>query len=80
MRRIEEIPAISIVKFDRSWVQCFENPEKHEFLSRTVTSVKKLGKMVIAEGIERPDQLDAAKGAGFEIFQGYLFNPQLRPS
>jgi EAL domain-containing protein (putative c-di-GMP-specific phosphodiesterase class I) len=33
--------------------------------------------MSIAEGIERPEQLDALRGVGWEYGQGYLFSPAL---
>ena len=38
-----------------------------------------LGHRVVAEGVEEEEQLDGIRDQGFDLAQGYLLSPPLRP-
>ncbi|MGJ7915661.1 EAL domain-containing protein [Massilia sp. LXY-6] len=63
------------LKIDRSFVMHLEADTTDYALCETiVTMAHKLGMLVIAEGIETPEQLDLLKQAGCDYGQGYLFS------
>jgi diguanylate cyclase (GGDEF)-like protein/PAS domain S-box-containing protein len=63
------------LKIDRSFVMHLEAGTTDYALCETiVTMAHKLGMLVIAEGIETPEQLDLLKQAGCDYGQGYLFS------
>ena len=75
---LSRLPA-DILKIDRSFVA-----ELDEDVERGVPAVvlrlgETLGLVTIAEGVERPDQLDALRRLGCRLAQGYLFAAPLTP-
>lgn len=54
-------------------------PEHQSAFSGTVNHAHKLGYKVIVERIEEPWQLEAARKAGSDLFQGFLIAPPLEP-
>ncbi|TFE00352.1 EAL domain-containing protein [Jeotgalibacillus salarius] len=61
------------VKIDRSYVdRCDENINKQDFLSEVTHVSKELGITVLAEGLERIEELKVCKDIGIDLCQGYL--------
>jgi EAL domain-containing protein (putative c-di-GMP-specific phosphodiesterase class I) len=66
------------VKVDRSYVShCDSNRESQAFLKEVSRISSELGIMVLAEGIERKEELDYCKTAGIDLAQGfYIGKPE----
>jgi EAL domain-containing protein (putative c-di-GMP-specific phosphodiesterase class I) len=63
---------IDSIKIDRSYIAALADPEQRA-LTRIMTDIARvLGVDVVAEGVERDDQLDAVSELGCESAQGYL--------
>ncbi|KIL50250.1 signal peptide protein [Jeotgalibacillus alimentarius] len=61
------------VKIDRSYVdRCDEDTEKQKFLKEVTHVSKELGITVLAEGLERIEELKVCKDVGIDLCQGYL--------
>jgi c-di-GMP-related signal transduction protein len=68
------LPCIDIVKID--FLAC-----PRERLPELIRTVRRHGKILLAEKVETPQDHDAAMRAGFELFQGYHFaKPQVLSS
>ncbi len=66
------------VKIDRDLVSyCDQNISKYNIIQTIVELCKKLNILVLAEGIERKEELDVVKKLGMDLGQGYLLG---RPS
>ncbi|PPA72255.1 EAL domain-containing protein [Jeotgalibacillus proteolyticus] len=62
------------VKIDRSFVTfCDQDEEKSSFLSEVSHISQNLGIKVLAEGIERKEELEVCSQVGIDLCQGYLF-------
>ncbi|RIW30178.1 EAL domain-containing protein [Bacillus salacetis] len=60
------------VKIDRSYIdQCDTMAEKQSFLKEAAHISKELGIRVLAEGIERKEELDYCRAIGIDLAQGY---------
>ena len=74
---------ITSLKIDRSFVQRLQNDTANskdaEVVRAVITLGQALGKTVIAEGIETPDQLAKLLALGCEFGQGYLLARPLTP-
>jgi EAL domain-containing protein (putative c-di-GMP-specific phosphodiesterase class I) len=76
---------IDVLKIDRSFVRRLrlkftnDRGRKRPFeIVRTIVAMAQiLGMQVVAEGIERADQLNILKELGCEFGQGFLFSPAL---
>ncbi|OIU72453.1 EAL domain-containing protein [Rossellomorea aquimaris] len=70
-----------IVKIDRSYISgCDRNPDKQQFLRTVIHTAGELGISVLAEGIERKEELAFCKEIGVNYGQGYLIGkPALVP-
>ncbi|MBE0458766.1 MAG: GGDEF domain-containing protein [Pseudoalteromonas prydzensis] len=70
------------VKIDRYFIDhCDESVVKKEFLKSIIELAKVTKTAVIAEGIERPEELSLLEGLGIVHAQGFLLErPSLRPS
>jgi diguanylate cyclase (GGDEF)-like protein/PAS domain S-box-containing protein len=70
---------IETLKIDRSFLSTIREPEddKAAIVRSTVGLAHSLGLAVIAEGIERPEQLVRLRSLGCELGQGFLFSPPL---
>ncbi|TDM06598.1 MAG: hypothetical protein C4K60_18995 [Ideonella sp. MAG2] len=67
------------LKIDRSFVMEMEaQPQNVEIVRAVMNLGRSLGKAVIAEGIERPEQLQTLRGLGVPRGQGYLLSKPLR--
>lgn len=66
---------IDYVKIDQSFVQDItSNPSSRTIAETIVVMAHKLGKQVIAEGVETAAQLNCLTNAGCDYAQGYLFS------
>lgn len=69
------------VKIDRQFVQKLHlDAEKREIVMATVAMAHALGGRVVAEGVERKEELDILIAAGCDAVQGYLTGKPMQPS
>lgn len=69
---------IDIIKIDRSFVKDIESDENDAAICEiTMLLAQKLGKQVVAEGVETQEQLDFLTKIGCQWIQGYLFSKPL---
>ena len=62
------------VKMDRRWIsRCDEDPAKQKYIDTLLDRVSRFHGVVLAEGVERPEEWTYLKKAGVPLFQGYLF-------
>ncbi|WP_051340475.1 putative bifunctional diguanylate cyclase/phosphodiesterase [Azospirillum halopraeferens] len=72
---------IDEIKIDRSFVTLITTSETHRRIVRAVINLAhELGKTVVAEGIETPQQRDDLRSFGCDFGQGYLFDRALPPA
>lgn len=65
----------NVLKLDRSVVQdVAENDKTQEIIKSIVEICKKMGITLVAEGIEKEEQLEALSSCGVDLVQGYLFS------
>jgi len=66
------------LKIDRSFVTGVDvNPTSQAIVRATLAMAVGLGVSTLAEGVERPEELDFLRGCGCGAFQGYLFSRPL---
>ena len=63
---------ISKVKIDRSFVSKIGQPDDDALMEAVVTLGRRLGKRVVAEGVETASQLDYLRAIGCDDAQGYF--------
>jgi diguanylate cyclase (GGDEF)-like protein/PAS domain S-box-containing protein len=69
------------IKLDRSFVRDLPgDPDSAALVSATLAMARDLGLEVVAEGVEREDQLAFLEERGCRTFQGHLFSPALDPA
>ncbi len=77
------------IKLDRSFVRDLANPATAELIRAIIAMARAQDVAVTAEGVERPEQIEAVRAMGFTHAQGFatgepvrdpspLFNPQRR--
>ncbi len=67
---------LDILKVDQSFVRDISNHAEGEAIAAAIVSIgHALGKKVVAEGVETPDQLEFLRGHGCDEYQGFLFSP-----
>ena len=71
---LAEVPP-EFLKFDRSMIENLDRaPQGRQLLLDSVVSAcAELGIQTLAEGIERPEEAEAARKLGFDLGQGYFF-------
>ncbi len=70
---LKDLP-LTRIKIDRSFVQDLEGDERRREIAEAVVRLgQSLGLTVIAEGVERPSQLDTLKALDVDEAQGHLF-------
>jgi EAL domain-containing protein (putative c-di-GMP-specific phosphodiesterase class I)/GGDEF domain-containing protein len=76
---LRQFPLHSL-KVDRSFVRGIEgNRDMASIVSAVTTMAQQLGLRVVAEGIEKEEQLGLLRALGCEFGQGYLFSRPLDP-
>lgn len=72
---------VDTLKIDQLFVKCLpENQHDAAIASAIIGMAHSLGMSVVAEGIEREEQLDFLKSLGCNFGQGFLFSPPVPPS
>ncbi|WP_018989522.1 EAL domain-containing protein [Aromatoleum toluclasticum] len=67
---------IDVVKIDQSFVRdIVTNPANAAIVQATIAMSQKLGKLVIAEGVETEEQLQYLRRSECDEVQGFLFSP-----
>ena len=70
---------VDVIKLDGSLVVRFLEDGRHQSLSELVSFVRSLGLLVVAEGIERLDQVLHLRESGCDLIQGYYFSRPVAP-
>lgn len=74
---LKDLP-IDVLKIDRTFVDNITTSRKELLLTRTTIALgHELGLRIVAEGIERQDQLDKLIELECELGQGFLFSPPI---
>jgi EAL domain-containing protein (putative c-di-GMP-specific phosphodiesterase class I) len=77
LSRLDELPADQL-KIDRAFLQHVVSADAAApVLTAIIAMAKGLGLEVLAEGVERPEQLELLRSKGCELAQGYLFGRSL---
>ncbi len=77
LSHLRELP-VDILKLDKVFVKGIATDPGLSQLTRGILELARtLGKLVIAEGIEHPDQAERLREYGCVLGQGYLFSPPL---
>lgn len=72
---------IDILKIDRSFVEAVAHASSDPVLVRAIIALGRTLRIeTIAEGIERPEQLEGLRALGCPLGQGFLFSKSLPPS
>jgi EAL domain-containing protein (putative c-di-GMP-specific phosphodiesterase class I)/CHASE2 domain-containing sensor protein len=72
LENLRQIPANEI-KIDRSFVDAITHSRSDAVMVRsTIEMAHSLGRTVVAEGVERMETLNALRGMGCDLVQGYL--------
>jgi diguanylate cyclase (GGDEF)-like protein len=67
-----------VLKIDRSFISTLDSSPRSQIIVETITEMAhRIGMRVVAEGIERHDQLAMIRRAGCDFAQGCLFAPAL---
>lgn len=75
--RLRQVP-YSMIKIDRSFVASFQHsPVDHSIIEAVMHVGDRLGVRIVAEGIERPDQLPPLRALGCRFAQGFHFSHPL---
>jgi diguanylate cyclase (GGDEF)-like protein len=74
---LQDLP-VDVLKLDRMFVSRMTTDHRAEAIIRsTVDLAHSLGMTVVAEGVEDAETLDALRGYGCDLAQGYLHTPPL---
>jgi EAL domain-containing protein (putative c-di-GMP-specific phosphodiesterase class I) len=73
---LEVLKLAEVVKLDRSWLRRIVDPDERAILDALVALARRLGARTVLEGVERPEDLDAARELGVDCAQGFLFREQ----
>lgn len=80
LNMIKEVD-LNIIKIDKSFIPLdveYPNRERDRVMFCSIIDmVKKLGKKIIAEGVETPEQLNYLRTVGCDIVQGYVYDKPL---
>jgi diguanylate cyclase (GGDEF)-like protein len=80
LARLRSLP-VEVLKIDRSFIDGLSTePEDTAVVSSILSLAFAMGKHVIAEGVERPDQAAALRSMGCAVAQGYLFSQPVEPA
>ena len=77
---LRQFPLDSL-KVDRSFVRGIENnPDMASILGAVTTMTRQLGLQMVAEGIEKDEQLELVRSVDCEFGQGFLFSKPVDPA
>ncbi|MCL1045402.1 EAL domain-containing protein [Shewanella electrodiphila] len=75
MLSLQLLSSVDCLKFDISWLQLLDKPEKCELFIALLNYAKATNKQTVLEGVETEIQLDIATKFGVDLVQGFLFKP-----
>jgi diguanylate cyclase (GGDEF)-like protein len=79
LRLVRTMP-FDLIKIDRTFTADVDHsPEGAEFAARIVALARSMGRLVVAEGIERESQLEVLATMGCQYGQGWLFGAPVPP-
>jgi len=78
LTHLRELP-ISTLKIDRSFIAGVTNERDRRLVAGIIGMAHSLGNQVVAEGIERPEQLEVLRRLGCDWGQGFLWARPLLP-
>jgi predicted signal transduction protein with EAL and GGDEF domain len=70
---------IDKIKIDQSFVRALPDPQSQAIVDTIVAMAHRLGKLVVAEGVETEEQRDYLSSIQCEVGQGYLFGRPASP-
>lgn len=71
---------LDVIKVDKSFIQGMEfSRDMAAVLHAVITLAQNMGKLVVAEGVETPEQVATLISLGCEYVQGYYFSKPLEP-
>lgn len=70
---LKQLP-ITTLKVDKSFIDPIIDPERDNLAGQIVMIGKSMGMLVVAEGVERQEQLDYLERFKCDIIQGYLYS------
>ncbi len=70
--RMLKLP-FELIKLDKSFVDGMDDEHMHTVLAQTISMMRKIGKKVLVEGVETPEQARELERLGADFIQGYLF-------
>lgn len=74
LTRLTDMP-IDVIKLDMSFIRGLEkDTRKQDLVELIIAMAKKLGTIVVAEGVELEEQFNILKGFGCDVAQGYYFS------
>jgi len=69
---------IDVLKIDKSFIDNLESEERNRAIVRGIARLGEILDMaIIAEGVEKKEQLRILKDLGVRFIQGYIFSPPL---
>ncbi len=75
LAHLRDLP-LSIVKVDRSFIANLTNGSSDHSIAKAIVALAaELDLGVVAEGVETMQQLETAKGLGFNVIQGWHYSP-----
>jgi EAL domain-containing protein (putative c-di-GMP-specific phosphodiesterase class I) len=74
----EELSLARVLKFDRSVLRRMHDPSRRALLESLLSFAAQTRKSAVAEGVETPADLEAARALGFDLAQGTLFRAGCR--
>ena len=72
LTRMLSLP-FDLIKLDQTFVKDMESPDTRTVLADTITTMKKIGKEVLVEGVETEEQARILIDMGVDYMQGYLY-------
>jgi EAL domain-containing protein (putative c-di-GMP-specific phosphodiesterase class I) len=74
---LRDLP-VQIVKIDRSFIEHAGRGDADQLLLRSIIELSSaLGLQTVAEGVERPEQLEQIQSMGCNLAQGFMFSRPL---
>ena len=79
MSYLHRLP-VHLIKIDRAFVVGLDRgTEGESIVAAIIAMAHALGKLVIAEGVERPEQAEVLQRLGCDAIQGFLYAPPVPP-
>ncbi len=70
---LKDVP-IDFLKLDKTFIDEYDSPRGRVIFESVIEITKKLGITLVAEGVEKPEQLEYLKKFSVDMVQGFLFS------